>query len=182
MQSFNQSLGNFRGLPNKMASPVSKISIIGVPAVGKTTLMKLIRGQLISRQYKPTQGFALGSTKCDDKNIKIWDFGGQKAYLKQHLAKYIHGSDLIFVVTDSTPKNVLTTKELIEYCQSLTEDAQFVAIANKQDLPGHMNPERVNDVLQIPTYGMVAIDRNNQKIMRGLINSLMNQVQRRNFK
>ncbi|MHA1673889.1 MAG: ADP-ribosylation factor-like protein [Promethearchaeota archaeon] len=158
--------------------PAAKISIIGTPAVGKTTLTKLMRGQQTNnRLYSPTMGFNLGQTIIEGNNVKLWDFGGQKAYLKQHLSKYVHGSDIIFVVTDSSPKNVLTTKELLEHSRSIVEDScEIVAIANKQDLPGHMSPKRVEDVLQIPTFPMVAIDHTNRNNILELINTLMNHI------
>lgn len=154
-----------------------KISIVGMPAVGKTTLTRLIRGQTITGQYNPTMGFNLGQAQIDGENLKIWDFGGQKTFLKQQLAKYVHGSDIILVVTDSTPKNVLTTKELLDYSQSIVEESNFIAIANKQDIPGHMSHQRVEDVLHIPTYPMVAIDIGNREMITGLIQSLMRKVQ-----
>lgn len=163
--------------PRKSLS--AKISIIGTPAVGKTTLTKLIRGQQISGKYNPTMGFNLKSTNISQVKFNLWDFGGQKSFLKQHLTKYIHGSDIIFVVTDSTPKNVLTTKELLEHSKSLVEDScEIVAIANKQDLEGHLSPERIEDVLQISTFPMVAIDKNNRMRIVELIDTLMNYVEK----
>lgn len=138
-----------------------KTSFVGMPAVGKTTLLKMLTGKRVDGRYVPTQGFDLGRTQFKDLLIRAWDFGGQKAFLKQYLSQYIFGSDLVFVVTDSTPKNVLSTKELIEFIRNVlgSEDYQIVAIANKQDLPGHMSPSRVEDVLQVPTYGTVATSR-----------------------
>jgi signal recognition particle receptor subunit beta len=35
---------------------------------------------------------------------------------------------------------------------------KVIAVANKQDLPGSMRPESVQDLLGVPTVGMVAID------------------------
>ena len=158
----------------------AKISIIGSPAVGKSTLSKLIRGQQISGKYNPTMGFNLGSTIQRGISFRLWDFGGQKAFIKQHLTKYLQGSDIVFVITDSTPKNVLTTKELLDHCTTLVDDGcELVAIANKQDMAGHMTPERVEDVLQIPTFPMIAIDKNNRQRMVELINTLMSYVDAR---
>ena len=125
-------------------------------------------------------GFNLKSANIDEVKFNIWDFGGQKQFLKQHLTKYVHGSDIIFVVTDSTPKNVLTTKELLEHARNLVDDScEIVAIANKQDLPGHLDPGRVEDVLQTSTFPMVAIDKSNRARMVELINTLMNYVEKR---
>jgi small GTP-binding protein len=165
--------------PTKRA-PTAKISIIGTPAVGKTTLTRLLSQKCISGRYVPTQGFDLGSVNLDGLNFKIWDFGGQKAYIKQHLTQYIYGSDIVFVVTDSTPMNVLTTKELLEFTKELVEEScEIVAIANKQDLPGHMEPGRVQNVLQVPTFPMVATDNTNFPNMVGLIDTLMRRVTER---
>ena len=158
----------------------AKISLVGSPAVGKSTLTKMIRGQQISGKYNPTMGFNLGSTVVKGISFRLWDFGGQKAFIKQHLSKYLQGSDIVFVITDSTPKNVLTTKELLDHCKTLVDEGcEVVAIANKQDMPGHMTPERVEDVLQIPTFPMIAIDKNNRQRMVELINTLMSYVETR---
>jgi small GTP-binding protein len=163
--------------PNQKTGSTAKISIIGTPAVGKTTLTRLLSGKQISGKYIPTQGFDLGSTLIDGTNFKIWDFGGQKAYIKIHLCQFIYGSDLIFIVTDSTPKNVLTTKELLDLTKGLVEDScEIVAIANKQDLPGHLEPDRIQNVLQIPTFPMVAIDTKNLDNMTQLIDVMMRRV------
>lgn len=137
-----------------------KCSFVGMPAVGKTTMLKLLTDKIIDGRYIPTQGFDLGRVKFGNTVIKAWDFGGQKAYIKTYLKQYIYGSDIIFVVTDSTPRNVLSTKELIEFIQHTLgdEDCRIIALANKQDLPGHMKSDRVEDILQVPTYPTVAID------------------------
>ncbi len=180
MQLQNKIKFDFNTSKSSTKTPTAKISLIGTPAVGKTTLTKLMRGQLISGKYSPTMGFNLGQTNVDGLRVKLWDFGGQKAYLKKHLAQYLQGSDIVFVVTDSTPKNVLTTKELIEHSKEFVEDScEMVAIANKQDMTGHLSTDRVEDVLQIPTFPMVAIDKNNRQKMVELINTLMNYVEAR---
>jgi ADP-ribosylation factor-like protein 2 len=152
---------------------VSKISFIGCPAVGKTTIMKLLTGKLIDGKYVPTQGFDLGTVNLDDVTFKLWDFGGQKAYIKTQMAQFIVGSDIIFVVTDSTPVNVLTTKELVDYARELENGSTIVALANKQDLPGHLTASRVQDVLHIPTYPCVAISDDNRDYLIGLITKII---------
>ncbi len=159
--------------------PAAKISVVGFPAVGKTTLTKLIRGQIISGKYFPTIGFSLGTTNVDGVTFKFWDFGGQRNFIKQHLEKYIHGSDIIFVVTDSTPENVVATKELLEYSQNLVDDCEIVGIANKQDLVGHMDSKRIEETLGIPTFPMVAIDPTNREKIIEVINLMMGYVEKK---
>lgn len=157
---------------------LGKISFVGAPAVGKSTIMKMLTNKLAGRQYKPTQGFDLGSISFKGFKLRMWDFGGQKAYLKHYLTQYIHGSDIVFIVTDSTPKNVLTTKELVAHTRSLLpkEACNIYCLANKQDLTGHMNPVRVKDVLRIPTFGISATDPAQRDLLINFISEAMNII------
>ncbi|MGQ4876380.1 MAG: ADP-ribosylation factor-like protein [Promethearchaeia archaeon] len=161
-------------------SELVKISIIGHPAVGKTTILKLLTQNEINRIYSPTQGFDLKTIKFGNYNLRVWDFGGQKAYLKMYLKDYLRGSDLVFIVTDSTPRNVLTSKELIDYTyQYIEDDCPIIAIANKQDLvksDGRMNAERVEKVLQVKTIGLTAIERAERQKLLNVINDELKKV------
>jgi len=154
---------------------LGKISFLGSPAVGKTTLMKMLSKKKISGKYFPTQGFDLGAVSFNGYKLNLWDFGGQKAYLKHYMHQFIHGSDMVFVVTDSTPKNVLTTKEIIQCAQELLpeDSCNIYCLANKQDLIGHMTPNRVREVLQIPTFGISAIDPDQRNELVNFISEAM---------
>lgn len=157
-----------------------KISIIGQPAVGKTTILKLLTEKTIDRMYFPTQGFDLKTVKFGKMNLKLWDFGGQKAYLKMYLKDYLRGSDIVFLVTDSTPRNVLTSKELIEHANTIVDEGcPIIAIANKQDLvetDGRMDAQRVENVLQVKTIGLTAIKRAERKKLVNTIKKELQQV------
>ncbi len=157
-----------------------KISLIGQPAVGKTTMLKLLSQNPIDKLYLPTQGLDLKTVKFGNFNLKVWDFGGQKAYLKTCLKENLMGSDLIFVVTDSTPRNVLTSRELIDHSKNIVNnDCKIIAIANKQDLckvDGRMAYKRVEDVLHIKTFGLTAINPANRIILMDIITKELNQV------
>ncbi|MHA2392757.1 MAG: ADP-ribosylation factor-like protein, partial [Promethearchaeota archaeon] len=54
-----------------------KITLIGSPAVGKTTIAKLLSENTLDRFYIPTHGLDLKSIKIDDYHLKLWDLGGQ---------------------------------------------------------------------------------------------------------
>jgi len=157
-----------------------KISIIGHPAVGKTTMLKLLAENTINRIYFPTQGFDLKTVKFGKFNLRVWDFGGQKSYLKAYLKDYLLGSDIVFVVTDSTPRNVLTSKELIDITNKIIDDdCPIIAIANKQDLcktDGRMDHKRVESILRVKTIGLIAIRKSDRKKLLNLIESELNQV------
>ena len=90
-----------------------KITLIGYPATGKTTLAKLLSENEINQLYFPTHGLDLKTVKFDDYILRVWDLGGQSTYLKTYSKDYLLGSDIIFVVTDSTPRNVLSSRDLI---------------------------------------------------------------------
>lgn len=158
-----------------------KLSLIGQPAVGKTTMLKLLSQKTIDQLYLPTQGFDLKTVKFGKYALKLWDFGGQKAYLNMYLKDYIRGSDLVFVVTDSSPRNVLTSKELIDRASEFIEDDEcpIIAIANKQDLvekDGRMTAEKVQDVLNVKTLGLTAIKRSERKKLTNTIKEELNKV------
>ena len=157
-----------------------KISLIGAPAVGKTTILKLLSKNSIDRIYMPTQGLDLKIVKYENYYLKVWDFGGQSAYLKTYLSENLLGSDLILIVTDSTPRNVLKSRSLIDFANEIIEeDCKIIAIANKQDLcenDGRMNPERVENVLQVKTYGLTAINSIERVKLMDILNQELNHV------
>ncbi|TXT65516.1 MAG: Small GTP-binding domain protein, Rab-/Arf-domain signature [Promethearchaeota archaeon] len=164
-----------------------KVSIIGFPAVGKTTMTKMLAQKETTKKYVPTAGFDLKTVKFGPYKLKIWDFGGQKNYLKKYLEDFVVGSDLIFIVTDSTPKNVLNSRQLIDYAKEIMEEeCPIIAIANKQDLckkDGRMNHNRVADLLHTKTIGLTAIDSDERiRLMKTIENELEQVLERRNRK
>ena len=55
-----------------------KISFVGAPADGKTTILKLLSEKTIDRTYIPTMGLDQKTVKFGKFNLKVWDFGGKK--------------------------------------------------------------------------------------------------------
>ncbi|HDZ19462.1 hypothetical protein LCGC14_1112630 [marine sediment metagenome] len=164
-----------------------KITFIGAPAVGKTTMLKLLSEETIDRLYFPTHGFDLKTVKFNDYYLRIWDLAGQSAYLKTYSKDYLLGSDLIFIVTDSTPRNVLKSRNLINYaCQFVGKECPIIAIANKQDLvkkDGRMDVKRVEDILRVKTHGLIAIDPSERlKLVKIIKKELDNVLIRRRIK
>lgn len=154
-----------------------KVSFLGAPSVGKSTLIKLLSGQLPPLEYKPTIGLDFGSLQFGEHEVKLWDIGGQEAF-KPFWNQYLNGSYLVCVVTDSTPQNVLQTKQLIEWLGRTQKNARVIALANKQDIDGHFNAKRVENVLQVPTYGITAIDpKQKEKLYYVLIKELLSATE-----
>jgi len=158
---------------------LAKVSIVGHPAVGKTSMLKLLADSTIVKRYIPTQGFDLKTVKFNDMIFKIWDFGGQKSYLT-YLDDYLIGSDIVIVVTDSSARNVLKSKALIERIKNIMgKECPIIVIANKQDLcesDGRMKQQLVEDILHVKTYGLTAIRASERMKLIEIIKKELNQV------
>ena len=146
----------------------AKVAFIGFPRVGKSTLLKMATGSRPPLDYKPTIGLDLGNMQlCNTVNSVIWDIGGQKNF-QPLWDGFLEVADLIVTVTDSTPQNVLQTKQIIESL-ARKHNSRIIAVANKQDQDGHMDAKRVEDVLNVPTYPMVAIEEKNKENFKMVI-------------
>jgi len=119
---------------------LAKVSIVGHPAVGKTSMLKLF-------------------TYLDD---------------------YLIGSDIVIVVTDSSARNVLKSKVLIERIKNIMgEECPIIVIANKQDLcesDGRMKQQLVEDILHVKTIGLTAINPLERMKLLETIQKELNQI------
>jgi small GTP-binding protein len=154
----------------------TKIAFVGYPAVGKTSIINLLLGKAPQLEYRPTIGLDFGTkmikSTLGEHELNLWDFGGQKNFWPAWNS-YLLGTQLCIVVTDSTPQGVLKTKMIVDWLNTRdgnggehnntkddndVDEMKIIVIANKQDLGGVMNPERVENVLHVTTYPMVAIE------------------------
>ncbi|MCF2139568.1 MAG: GTP-binding protein [Candidatus Lokiarchaeota archaeon] len=144
-----------------------KAVLIGESNVGKTTLTKLLKSEHPLDERKPTVGVEISKVPTALGNMCVWDLAGQKRF--QFLwDEFIRGSKLTILVTDSSARNVMLTKDLIE--RHLNKGAsKIIAIANKQDLEDRMDPTAIEAALGVPTYGMVGINRQNESKLRQII-------------
>ncbi len=137
-----------------------KVALMGSGFAGKSTLIKLLTDKVekLKCNYTPTAGMDCGTITLDSATkISLIEMGGQ-AHFEFMWPDLLRGSKMVVVVTESTPKAVLKTRQLLHKYKDMLQGVQIIAIANKQDLPGAMKPESVQDLLGIPTYGMVAVD------------------------
>jgi len=149
-----------------------KTSFIGYPTVGKSTLISLLKGKVPDLTYNPTMLINFESIKFGEHEIKLMDIGGQSSF-EPYWEEFVKNSQLNVVVTDSRPKNVLQTKMIIEKLRRVSS-ARIIAIANKQDIEGHMEAKRVENVLGVRTYPMVGIDpKNRDKLYYILLRELL---------
>lgn len=139
-----------------------KVSFVGSGGVGKSTLLRLLFGkEPAPGGYVPTINVAVDSSETIQFGtflVTIWDFAGQAVF--QDLWQfYFAGTDVIFLVTDSSFRNVMQTKTLLKTIRKEAPAVPLFIIANKQDLPESMKGEKIQRLLGAPTFQMVATDK-----------------------
>ena len=152
-----------------------KACVLGESGVGKTTLTKLLQHQTLDPTAPrcPTIGVNIEKVETNEGNVCMWDLGGQRRF-QIMWDEFLRGSKLTIVVTDSTPANVMLTKDLVE--RFLNKSASdVIAIANKQDLAGRMSPSEIEAALGLPTYGMVSINEKNEAKLREILEKHLTQ-------
>ena len=154
-----QTLEGFDEKLDEIAVTMVKVAILGFAGVGKTTTLHLLRGETLPLIHDPTIGVSIKKLpeEVENANIVLWDLAGQSRF-SILWAKMIANAQVVIIVTDSTLENVLRSKKLVTLVKEEVPDAKVIGIANKQDLPTALTPERVGQILNIPTYELVAID------------------------
>lgn len=154
-----QPLDGFDAKVDEIAVTMVKVAILGFAGVGKTTTLHLLRGETLPLVHDPTIGVSIKKLpeEVQNANIVLWDLAGQSRF-SILWAKMIANAQVVVIVTDSTLENVLRSKKLVSLVKEEVPEAKVIGIANKQDLPTALTPERVGQILGIPTYELVAID------------------------
>ncbi|MFX1416241.1 MAG: ADP-ribosylation factor-like protein [Promethearchaeota archaeon] len=156
-----------------------KIALVGEGGVGKTTTLHLLLGDTPPTQYVPTIALNLETVeniRFGNYSLVLWDFAGQERFRKLWRF-YFHGADVIFLVCDSSLRNVIISKDILKLIRRDAPKVPLFAIANKQDKPNVMKPEVVQKILGVPTYPMVAIDKGRRdEMLRILMNAAATYV------
>jgi small GTP-binding protein len=156
-----QICANFERLIEPSVITRLKIALVGEGGVGKTTTLHLLLGDTPPLQYVPTIALNLETVeniRFGNYSLVLWDFAGQERF-RTLWRFYFHGADVIFLVCDSTLRNVIISKDILKLIKRDAPKVPVFAMANKQDKPNAMKPEVVQKILGIPTYPMVAIDK-----------------------
>ena len=150
----------------------TKISLVGFSGVGKTTSTKLICATEIPSVHIPTITGKISTIKIGKLYFHLWDFAGQEqfSYLWND---FILGSDAVLIITDSTLENVEKSRFFIELVKEYAPYAHTAIIGNKQDLPDAMNVEKIEEILGLKTYSMVAINQDNRDKMIQIIADIL---------
>ncbi|MBY9007504.1 MAG: GTP-binding protein [Candidatus Lokiarchaeota archaeon] len=150
----------------------AKISLIGFSGVGKTTTTQLIKDQEIPMQHVPTITGKIATIKIGKLVFKLWDFAGQEqfSYLWNN---FVQGSDAILIITDSTLENVEKSRYFLEIIKNEAPNANSAVIGNKQDLEGALSIQKIEEIIGLKTYSMVAIEPNNRDKMILIISDIL---------
>ncbi|MFW9788966.1 MAG: hypothetical protein ACFFE1_14895 [Candidatus Thorarchaeota archaeon] len=65
---------------------------------------------------------------------------------------------MIFLLTDSTLKNIIASKTIFTEILAEFPDMPIVLLANKQDTLNSLDPSAISKVMGFNSYAMVAID------------------------
>lgn len=165
------SFQRFEPIVDDITLTYLKIALIGYSGVGKTTILKLLRDEEIPKEHIPTIGVGIKGVKgakIGNTSLICWDLAGQERF-ELTWDKFIRDSSLIIIVTDSTLENVVKSRYFVRLIREVEPEANILSIANKQDLPNALVPEKVSQIMETETYGLVAIDPMNRVKLYELI-------------
>ncbi|MFW9927206.1 MAG: ADP-ribosylation factor-like protein [Candidatus Thorarchaeota archaeon] len=168
---------NYESLIEPSVTTRLKIALVGEGGVGKTTTLHLLLGDTPPLQYVPTIALNLETVeniRFGNYSLVLWDFAGQERF-RTLWRFYFHGADVIFLVCDSTLRNVIISKDILKLIKRDAPKVPVFAMANKQDKPTAMKPEVVQKILGIPTYPMVAIDKERRDEMLRILMTAASQ-------
>eukprot|EP00051_Salpingoeca_urceolata_P032393 m.15506 g.15506 ORF g.15506 m.15506 type:complete len:189 (-) comp5035_c1_seq1:503-1069(-) len=126
-----------------------RVLCLGLDGAGKTTaLNRLAHGETLATM--PTVGFNVETLQVS-RNVAftVWDIGGQDR-IRPLWRHYFHGScGLLFVVDSNDTQRIAEAKEELHGILDAAElrGCSVVVMANKQDLPDAMTPEKLTTAL-----------------------------------
>lgn len=127
-----------------------RILLLGLDNAGKTTILKRFNGEDID-EISPTLGFNIKTIEHRGYQLNFWDVGGQKS-LRSYWRNYFESTDGLVWVVDSADKMRLDACR-DEMNKLLQEErlagATLLVLANKQDMPGALSPQEINDILEL---------------------------------
>ena len=128
-----------------------KITIVGLPNAGKTTLVKAIANQNTEEQTVPTIGAQHQDVRVGKVNFSITDIGGSQKY-KFLWSVYCKNSDFILFVIDAADSESVDSSAI--QLESLLNDSEssnvpILIIANKLDLPGCISAEDISSKFKL---------------------------------
>jgi len=151
------------------------LSLVGYDGVGKTTITNLIRSKEIPIKPAPQITGNIATLKIGSLNFILRDFTGEQdvGFLWNN---FIRGSDLILLVTNSSLDNVENSRFFAKKIEEEIPNALVTVLGNKQDLEDTLEPQEIEDILELKTHGLIAIDTvNRDKLIEIIMNTMQMQ-------
>jgi small GTP-binding protein len=116
-----------------------KISVLGDPSVGKTSLVRRYVTGAFSEAYLSTIGVTFLRKELTlgphEVSLQIWDLGGQNLFSTVR-ANYLRGTHGALVLFDLTQKTTLAhVQQWIDEIINVAGKIPIIVIGNKSDLP-----------------------------------------------
>ena len=137
---------------------VRKVCLVGVFAVGKTSLATRFLSNAFPGTYLPTVGVRVGSRELDlpdssRAKLVVWDIAGADD-LTTLSSTYLKGASGLVLVADGTRlPTYRAALKLQQQCQTVVGNVPAVILINKQDLPDEQEVS-VDDIRQIRESGV----------------------------
>ncbi|GJF00270.1 ADP-ribosylation factor [Phanerochaete sordida] len=128
-------------------SKSAEITIVGLQASGKTSLVNVIGNGQWSEDVVPTVAFHFRKVHRGNVTMKIWDLAGQPRY-RSIWDRYCNGVDAVVFVVDAHDKEKFDTAKFELHqllAQPSLKDVPLLVLGNKNDLEGHAT---VNELIK----------------------------------
>ena len=103
-----------------------KVMVVGEPAVGKTSMVKVLSGrnprELASRPCLATDGIDLGEIHLDGYRLMFWDFAGQEVYRYTHQL-FLSDNSLCLIVYRVTTVDEEALRQVTYWMDSVLQRA-----------------------------------------------------------
>lgn len=129
---------NNQEISNQDEGILKKVSMLGDPAVGKTSLVNRYVFRVFGDEYISTIGTKVVKKKLtyEDRNVNlmIWDIAGETSF--EHIRRaYFRGAEAGLVMADITRSETLDTlRGWICSFREVTKNAPVLILLNKSDL------------------------------------------------
>lgn len=151
-----------------------KISIVGYDMVGKTSICELIKGANLPEKYIETTNMEKFHSKLFGIPILLWDIPDSGDLNNERMwANFIKGSDGVILVLDSTEKNAVESKAMIQLTDEIVPHAELLVVANKQDVQGALSPEELENILLCNVFPFSANNSANSEIIQKQVAELL---------
>ncbi|KIP08123.1 hypothetical protein PHLGIDRAFT_117549 [Phlebiopsis gigantea 11061_1 CR5-6] len=141
----------FQWLTGLFWSKTAEITIVGLQASGKTSMVNVIGNGQWSEDVVPTVAFHFRKVRKGNVTMKIWDLAGQPRY-RSIWDRYCNGVDAVVFVVDSSDKEKFETAkfELHQLLgQPTLKGVPLLVLGNKNDLEGHATVNELIKALEL---------------------------------